>query len=310
MLFRCVLGVRGRLDAHLTFARCPLRPSRGFISNMEQIWKSVTLVASLAIISWTSVAVASEDHAGLQSEIRYGSATVGAEWNALNAAWTGYVDVLDRQTKLPSSFLIEKVVEERNKLGVPNLFDHSGALVRQAKRFYRSGDVQGALQLAQYARQLSPDDPTPYLAASSFSNPDGKGDLGRRVGDFRDGVLRIYRSVSERGRWIGKTSSILLFVALLVLLLSLLGLLIRYMPLLSRDVADRTLPGIEPFHIALCGWILVFAPLAFRLPLGIVALILGLPRRSVSQRGGSGLGRLGSCWLGGPKGGAIGMMVC
>ena len=275
VLFRCVLGVRGRLDAHLTFARCPLRPSRGFISNMEQIWKSVTLVASLAIISWTSVAVASEDHAGLQSEIRYGSATVGAEWNALNAAWTGYVDVLDRQTKLPSSFLIEKVVVERNKLGVPNLFDHSGALVRQAKRFYRAGDVQGALQLAQYARQLSPDDPTPYLAASSFSNPDGKGDLGRRVGDFRDGVSDLPVGSSDA---IGKRARFL-FVALLVLIVAFGAVDSIHAPVARMW---QTLPGIEPFHIALWLW---FA-LAFRLPRNR-ALIWGLP---VSQRAGAGLG--------------------
>ena len=74
--------------------------------------------------------------------------------------------------------------------------------------------------------------------------------MGRRVGDFRDGVLRIYRSVSERGRWIGKTSSILLFITSGSLIVAFGAVDSIHAPVVA-GCGGRTLPGIEPFHIAL-----------------------------------------------------------
>ena len=240
---------------------------------MKRKWQSIALTALTAMIFCAPLHVIAAEDPSLGSDVRYSSAASGEQWNSLNAAWSGYMEALNRQNKVPTPFLMEKVLDERNQLGVPNLFDHSGALTRQAKRFYRAGKVHQALELVMFAQRLSPDDPTPRYAAASFSDPDAPGDLGRRLSNFQSGNALTYRSVAERGLWLARGSSIALFVVLGVFLLSLLALLVRYMPLLARDISDRALPGVTPFHVALSGWILVFGPLAFRLPLGFIALI-------------------------------------
>ena len=85
---------------------------------MELKWKSIALTALIAMIFCAPHRVIASEDPSLRSEVRYSSAASGDPWNSLNAAWSGYMEVLNRHNKVPSPFLMERVLDEQHQLGV------------------------------------------------------------------------------------------------------------------------------------------------------------------------------------------------
>lgn len=193
------------------------------------------------------------------------------QYGELNNSWDLLIHGLQGSGPKGAQFLFDSVITEKLHLGLLNLFEHSDIMIRSGSRSLRAGDLIGAEIFFVWARELAPQAPGPEWAMLRLSWHRNKGDLPSHVGALRGAVGKTWLFLPERNRVLARGASLFMVLGLITFFLVVFILLVRYLPLLAQDISDRLPEGVSRFHVYTALWVMILAPIAFRLDWVVVS---------------------------------------
>ena len=124
------------------------------------------------------------------------SARLRIDTSRLNKLWFDALNLLDKGELLETNLKLKELDLEKIKAGLTNLPDQSAVLITHANSLKAQNRLAEAIELAESAKQLSPDFAGVYFALAKFRFAQKATDLYGIGGNFFHGLLLTFKDIN------------------------------------------------------------------------------------------------------------------
>ncbi|MCA9522240.1 MAG: tetratricopeptide repeat protein [Myxococcales bacterium] len=198
---------------------------------------------------------------------------VPAEYETLYQLWNNARSFIELEDFDRAIGLLDNLRREALRLGIPNLFRMSVALLRSSRQLVEKNRPKEALRLCLAAQRLAPDLPVAHFIAASVYWSESKLNVGKMISEYVRGAIKTWRHLPSRIST-GANMLALLWVAMLIALVLTCSIGVsRAVPLLAQDISRWIGGHLPSLQIRILLFAFLLAPLLVGAGLLITVLI-------------------------------------
>lgn len=195
------------------------------------------------------------------------------EFSSIRETWFLRKNLLSVGQEAEAREALESLYQEKLNLSLENLTFYAAALIREALRCARQGNLSRAIELIEFSQKLAPDFPSAYFFLARVYWAADKFNLTRILTQCLEGFAAISRNFLWGTNLAGNFA--LIFFGSIFLSFIIYGfiLVLKYLKLFLHDFSDL-FPQTTPFSLtAILGSLIILAPLLFFQKVTIIMLI-------------------------------------